>query len=48
MTDCGDSADGIAREGVTIIRDGGGGNIPQSAITVRNSEEVIYHKMSWN
>jgi hypothetical protein len=28
MRDCGDSVDGIAREGVTIIRDSGGGNIP--------------------
>lgn len=37
MTDCGDSADGIAREGVTIIRDGGGGNIPPFC---NNSKEL--------
>ena len=36
MTDCGDSADGIAREGVTIICDGGGGNIPHC----NNSKEL--------
>lgn len=36
MTDWGDSADGIAREGVTIIRDGGGGNIP----ICNNSKEL--------
>ena len=36
MTDCGDSADGIAREGVTIIRDGEGGNIP----ICNNSKEL--------
>jgi hypothetical protein len=36
MTDCGDSADGIAREGVTIIRDGG----EETSPICNNSKEL--------